>query len=366
MMKKILMFVYSDLKTDARVMRSINALKENYNITVLATDSTGERKNGTDDFRYVDVIDSGEKNPLIRYLKCLKKVCAYVKRNEYDVLYCHDYYSAPVLLFSTLFKKIEKCIYDAHELYIPKATSSKREKITFFIEKRAIECADVVICASERRKAIMNQKFKLKRDITVINNISILPQERDGLDINREMEQFFSNDKKTVVYCGALMKARRPDLLIDAAEKLEDQIQVLIIGNGEEKENLKERAKEKCLENVKFMDAIPYRDIYGWISKCDIGYLYYDNSNMNNANCAPNKIYEYASAGLPMVGNENPGLSDYFSRYRIGETSDDIVRAICGVRENYNIYKKNLDVFLQDCSWENEKERLIDAVNSIF
>lgn len=363
LMEKLIMFVYSDLKTDARVMRSIDALKDQYDITILATNSSNENK--VDGYRYLNVIDMGVKNPLVRYLKCIKKVCSYIKHNDCDALYCHDYYAAPVLLVSLICNRSRKMIYDAHELYIPNASSSIREKITFFIEKRAIQKADLVICASERRKEIMKKNFPVKKDIEVINNISILPQEHIDFTDNQEVDLFLSNQKKTVVYCGALMYARRPDLLIDAAESLQDKIQVLIIGNGDEKAKLKQRVMDRGLSNVRFMDSIPYKSIYGWISRCDIGYLYYDNNNLNNSNCAPNKIFEYASAGLPMVGNENPGLTDYFSRYSIGETNDDIVKAINGVIEKYDIYKRSMGKFLNDFSWEKEKKRLLDAVDSV-
>jgi glycosyltransferase involved in cell wall biosynthesis len=43
-------------------------------------------------------------------------------------------------------------------------------------------------------------------------------------------------------------------------------------------------------------------------SHADIGVLAYTFENLNNVFCAPNKVWEYAGFGMPMLGNDVPGL----------------------------------------------------------
>lgn len=357
-MKKLLMYVYSDIKTDARVMRSVDALKKDYDITLVATNSGPELSKNAG-FTFVDAINRNIKNPLLRYISSLFKFYFVLKRVSPDIVYGHDYYAAPIIAYAL---KKRKLVYDAHELYLADKSATKRERICCYLERKAIEKADRVICASERRKEIMKQHYSTKREICVVNNISILPRMND----NKMDEAYFSSDeRKIVVYCGALIKARRVDLLIEAAKKLKSYIRVLIVGNGEELEFLKNKVQIESIDNVTFINAVPYKSIWSIISRCDIGYLYYENDTLNNTNCAPNKVYEYASAGLAMIANENLGLSDIFSRYSVGASSNDLCSAIMEVLNNYDTYKENVEMFFKECSWEVEEKRLRDAISML-
>lgn len=44
-------------------------------------------------------------------------------------------------------------------------------------------------------------------------------------------------------------------------------------------------------------------------SRAHVGLVYYDDSILNKAFCAPNKIFEYSAFGLPMLANRIPGLT---------------------------------------------------------
>ena len=362
-MEKLMMYVYSDLKTDARVMRSIEALKETYDLTVLATNS--EKNFNAEGFEFIDVIDSRKTNPLVRYLSSLRSALKLVNQRSPDIIYAHDYYAAPWVLLKMSGRK---SIYDAHEIFCLNKPSTKREKITGFLERRAIEKVDRVICACESRKMLMTQSLQTKREIVSINNVSILPRvvsEDQILNIHSDLDKFLSDHRRTVVYCGALIRARRIDLLIGAAQELSDRIKVLIVGAGEEKERIAKLVKDYAIGNVYMLNAVPYRLIYSVISKCDIGYLHYENDTLNNTYCAPNKIYEYASAQLPVVGNCNVGLSSVIEKYSIGVVDDNLTAAISKVIDGYDSYKDNLATFLQDSSWDIEKKKLVSAVTEI-
>ncbi len=59
--------------------------------------------------------------------------------------------------------------------------------------------------------------------------------------------------------------------------------------------------------------------------KCaDIGILTYvaDQGSINPVYCAPNKIWEYAKFGIPMLCNDIPGLRYTVEAYRMGRCCD--------------------------------------------
>ncbi len=87
-------------------------------------------------------------------------------------------------------------------------------------------------------------------------------------------------------------------------------------------------------------------------------------SELNSLYCAPNKIYEYASQGLPMIGPDIPGLKFPFEFYKIGECYQEnsiasVVQAIhkieCGLKE----YKSNCLKF-----WNSQN--IVDIIKSII
>ena len=69
-------------------------------------------------------------------------------------------------------------------------------------------------------------------------------------------------------------------------------------------------------------------------------------SPLNAIYCAPNKIYEYSRFGLPMIGNDIPGLQETITRYEAGiclEKVDrhSIAEAIIKIDRNIELYRKH-------------------------
>lgn len=57
-------------------------------------------------------------------------------------------------------------------------------------------------------------------------------------------------------------------------------------------------------------------------ARASVGVLTYDYSSLNNVFCAPNKVWEFAGFGVPMLAEALPGLESLISRYRCGAAAD--------------------------------------------
>ena len=44
------------------------------------------------------------------------------------------------------------------------------------------------------------------------------------------------------------------------------------------------------------------------IAGCDVGIALYDDNNLNNYYCAPNKVFDYIMAGVKVITNDYPSL----------------------------------------------------------
>ena len=84
-----------------------------------------------------------------------------------------------------------------------------------------------------------------------------------------------------------------------------------------------------------FVGILIYTPVYGTFT-----------SPLNSIYCAPNKIYEFSQFGIPMIGNDIPGLRYTIDYNQMGvcvETmnTDSFARAIQKITENYSTYSMN-------------------------
>ena len=76
-------------------------------------------------------------------------------------------------------------------------------------------------------------------------------------------------------------------------------------------------------------------------------------SPLNILYCAPNKIYEYAGYGVPMIGTDVLGLKQPFEKYNIGVCCKDlspqtVAKKIAYVDLHHETMRKNCRKFYDD------------------
>ncbi|MGP4074849.1 glycosyltransferase [Halobacillus sp. K22] len=366
-MKKILMVVYNDLNTDARVQRAATALAEDYDVTVI---SYGEPINSETGIHNITINNKKKSSSWAKYINFVKEVIAYAKSNKHDLFYAHDYYSAiPLLFLKTIIKRKNIYVYDSHELnFMVEKAKGVRSKLFNYVEKISIKKSDLVICANNNRGNLMKAYLNLKKDPLVIKNISYLTvfESSSSKDMQKRIDDvnsFISKDKVTLVYAGAITKKRNIDKVIDTVYELGDEFQFLIIGDGPFYKDIELKICNLNAPNSKIIPSVPYKNLASFLVSCDIGYLFYPNHGLNNVYCASNKVYEYASVNVPMVSFYNPTLREIFDRYQIGIADNSLKQSLIRIKQNYMYYKSNLTTFINDNKWEDEKAKL---KNSIF
>lgn len=362
----MLMFVYNDLTTDARVQRSLDTLSKAFNITILSTGKEYKHDG------VKNVILKSSKIGILRYFDVSYQVVKYGHGHDFQYLYLHDYYSC---IPGLRLYKHHKTIYDAHELIIStkEYPAAKREKFFGFFEKCLLSKVQLVISAEEKRAQMMQNYYRLDKVPYVVPNFSELPANKN-FSLTKEMIEFFSDSRKTLVYAGALVGGRHIESIIYGAAKLYSKYKVLIIGSGGEKKKLEQIAAECSGLKYLFTGNIPYKNLRSLLKQCDVGYLNYPMTNLNNIFCAPNKIYEYASVDLPMICNDNPTLISIVGKNEIGIcVSEKETGRCCGsieealeiIKRDYGTYKRNIQKFRLENSWGVISREYLKKVQSI-
>lgn len=366
MKRKLIMYVLNDITTDARVQRAATALASDFDVTLI---STQKGKQIIDD-KYINILVGGRFNGILNIFDSIFSAWKIIHKYQPDIVYCHDYYSAILAFFLIKTNCKAKIVYDAHELMIPE-TGRKDNRLKFFywFEKRIVNKVDLLICANEERGEIMKKHYGLSQSPFVVPNISQLLVNDDDNDTKAllySLMDFFSVPKYTVVYAGAVIKSRCVEELLDAAISLSDQCKLLIVGNGDALATLKVKAANHPELLSAFVGAVPYKSLGSILSRCDIGFLYYPVNTLNNTYCASNKIYEYASVGLPMVANENPTVRRIFKDSHIGLTTGDFKKGIILIASELSFYKSKCLEFTSNNQWSKEANNLLQKIEDIY
>lgn len=173
-------------------------------------------------------------------------------------------------------------------------------------------------------------------------------------------------NKKIILYQGIISKERPLEPFIKAIDKLGNDYAFVIMANG------KNIYKNNCGNNTFFIPFVPPPYHLEITSHAYIGILSYvpaenEFSKLNALYCAPNKLYEYAMFGIPMVGNNIPGLKYVFEMYKVGVCFDyfdeqSIIHAIKTVELNYEEMSKAAKNFYNQTDIKNV---LLNIVNDI-
>lgn len=122
----------------------------------------------------------------------------------------------------------------------------------------------------------------------------------------KELKIKMPPSKFTVMYCGTVGLSNAVHTLVEAAELLKQQdVSIVIIGEGGEKEDLVLKAKEKNLDSVHFITAIPRDDVQEMMKKADALYIGALDTDLYKYGVSPNKLFEYFNAKKPVLFSIN-------------------------------------------------------------
>jgi len=153
-------------------------------------------------------------------------------------------------------------------------------------------------------------------------------------------------DKFIVAYTGTKGIANALKHLIETGKLLKDynNILILIVGEGGEKENLKNLAKD-C-EYIKFLPSIPKRQVHSLLKLVDVCYIGCKNKNLYKYGVSQNKIFDYMFAEKPII-------------HSINTKNDIISKANCGITVEAENPSAIADAILKLYNMpEEEKDRL--------
>lgn len=207
---------------------------------------------------------------------------------------------------------------------------------------RKIMPTAVVNLAPEYNRAhIYRAMLQLKKPVWVLpNKPSFIPSKESLNGLKEKYAEIVKTigGRKVILYQGVLSGERNLESFIQAVGKLPREEYVLVL--------LGKRSNRidyfKTLNpNLIHIEYIPAPDYLLITSLAHIGIVTYLPAELDLIYCAPNKLFEYGAFGIPMLGNEIPGLKYTIEYNGFGAICDDsstdsVLDAIKFIEANYD------------------------------
>ena len=198
----------------------------------------------------------------------------------------------------------------------------------------------------------------LKKCHYINNGVDIAAYEANIKAVPLNDPDLLDKSKFNVVYAGTIRPVNNVGNLHDAAailkaKKRYENVQFLIYGDGMQLQELKERAKNEHLDNVKLKGAVERKYIPFILSRSSVNMLNYSQNQYNwTRGNSSNKLFEYMASGKPIISTVHMGYS-IINKYNCGvELPEDTPQALATEIMRFH-----------DMDLENQKQIGINARN---
>ena len=369
----------TEMRNESRVLKEVNSiLNDNIAskvyIASLHADDLEEEKIYRDNLilnRFKLSSRKLSKNLVVqvfKYFEFIYRVALFYRKKDIKMVNIH---AIALLPLGVLLKYLYKAtlVYDTHELETETNDGNGlRKKLTKFMEKGLIKKCDKVFVVSENIANWYEKEYNIKRPIVVKN----APRLIDSKKTNHFRENLnIKDDSIIVLYQGGLSKGRGVDLLLDVFKKRDDdKVVIVFMGYGQLEEEIKTASKEN--NNIFFHPAVATEIVLDYTSSADIGMHMIKNTCLNHYYCLPNKLFEYAMVGLPVIVSNMKEMRELVEMYEMGivvvdERRDSLNSAIDKILESdIKQMKQNARRCAEENSWEKQEIKMIDEYKRVL
>jgi glycosyltransferase involved in cell wall biosynthesis len=150
------------------------------------------------------------------------------------------------------------------------------------------------------------------------------------------------------LYFGNIGQVNHSEYLLDAAKLLlenkRDDINILFIGEGQLKAELKKRVADEKISNVTFLDLMPKSALVGYVQNALASVIplkpipVFDTSS-------PNKLFESMAAGVPIIQTTQGWIKEFIAEHKVGFTvnghePEQLADILIELKDNPSLAKK--------------------------
>ncbi len=195
-----------------------------------------------------------------------------------------------------------------------------------------------------RTRGLKEGKFcHIPNGIVLSDYDNVLPLKADYAE---QLAKLHNSGKFLIGFAGAHGIANALNVLLCAAEKLKNtDAYFVLVGQGQEKENLKALVQKLKLDNMLFLDSIPKKMVPAFLNKMDILYIGWQNKPIYRFGISPNKLMDYMMASKPILHSVTAG-NDLVQEANCGISvpAEDVDSVADGIKKFMVMSKAELSV----------------------
>lgn len=371
--------VMNEFTNASRVLKQVKTLKNNNtfeNITIVALGSETLPEyaviaEGIDLYRLRLKTRNLPKSLFfqgIKYIEFFMRAVFLLAKKKPSVVNAHALSVLPIALFCKIFLK-SMVVYDAHELETEQVGGlSIKKRLSKWLERKLIHKADLMFVVSESIADWYANEYNITRPAVVLN----APNKRK-LKVNNHFRKQLGIQKKQIIllYQGLLTRGRGIHLILDAFKtRLDDKVVAVFMGYGELAIDIQNIAVHQ--NNIFFFPAVPPDVVLDYTASSDFAISLIENTCLSYYYCMPNKLFEYAMAGLPVLVSNMKDMAAIVTKNGMGAVIDDYsARGINQAIDKFlsqDLEKMRTNAYRVACenSWEIQEARMLAAYGKML
>ena len=292
-----------------------------------------------------------------------------ILREKPDIIHANDL-NALIPAYAAAKKLKCKLIYDSHEVYTENNMFVGRKLYKWFFEKKEkklIKKVDLMVCVSNAAAEYFKEKYKIEKPI-VVTNCSL---KSESVLNNTQKNECFE-----VLNHGQFYAGRGYELMVGACALLKDypEIKLAIRGFGVLEEQMRQEVRDNEYTNFEFYPPVAVQELVPYASKSMVGVAITLPICLNFKLSISNKLFEYVSAGLPVIMSDIPEHRYLNNKYNFGivleeNTSKCFAEAVKKLYLDKDFYSecvKNTVKMSEEINWENEFDKLLKKEEGMF
>jgi len=353
-------------RDDIRIFRKqcVSLSKASYNTFLIIADNLKDEKIGN-----IQILDVGkDSSRLKRMYFTTKRIYKKALEIDADLYHFHD----PELLIVglKLLKKNKKVIFDSHE-DLPRQIIGKpylkkylKPVFSFLFEKLENYAAKKFTYIITATPTIRDRFIKINKNTLDINNYPLVNE--------LHSDTFIQTKKNQICYVGGITIIRGLKYLIDSLEFT--NVKLKIAGGFENELFKKELMQSKGWRNVEELGFISREHVKKLLAESKAGIVTF-LPLPNHIDAQPNKIFEYMSASLPVIGSDFDLWKQIIEVNNCGicvnpTSPKEIANAINTIIEDSNLARlmgeNGRKIVEEKFNWEKEEIKLINIYKKIL
>ena len=302
-----------------------------------------------------------ETGPLF-YAEYNLRLFFYLLFHSADILVAND---LDTLLANYLAAKSKgsEVVHDSHEYFtgVPELEGRKFAKATWKrIEKKIFPKLKYIYTVNDSIAGLYKNEYGI--NFSVVRNFPILIERTFEIPKSKS-ELEIPQNKKIILYQGSVNVDRGLVEAVEAMQYVNDAI-LLVVGEGDILEEVKAKAEKLNLsEKIIFKKRVPFEELWNYTSHADIGISLDKDTNINYRFSLPNKIFDFVHAGVPVLASNLVEIKKIFSKYDIGELTENNepehiavkLNSMLNNSEKMKQWKENCFVAAQELCWQKEE-----------